>query len=96
MLPKTVEQISNGSIHIQRVRCGKANCKCKLGNFHLAFYFFSRINGKFHKFYIRKSELKHFALLVETATMQRKRNRILRNNSSEMFRQFSLTLRENS
>jgi hypothetical protein len=94
MLPKTADQISNGGIYSQRVRCGKSNCRCSKGYFHEAFYFFTRLHGKLLKFYIRTAELNQFSAMVAKATSARKQSgRILRENG-EMLRGFRQQLRE--
>lgn len=73
MLPKTAEQIQNGGLYIQRVRCGKSNCKCARGESHTAYYFFTRHNGKLIKFYVRKSDVAAFSKLVNLASIERLR-----------------------
>ncbi len=72
MLPKTASEIQNGGLYLQRVRCGKQNCKCARGESHTAYYFFTRRGRKLTKFYIRKSELKSFATLANQAAEERK------------------------
>jgi len=56
MLPKNAAEISNGDVYLQQIRCGKPNCKCVRGELHTAYYFFTRVNGKLTKTYIRKSQ----------------------------------------
>ncbi len=37
MLPKTADEITNGGVYVQAVRCGKASCKCVRGETHTGF-----------------------------------------------------------
>jgi hypothetical protein len=47
-----------GTIHEQKVRCGKPNCKCTRGEPHRAYYRFRRgPEGRLRKAYVRLSEL---------------------------------------
>lgn len=46
-----------GTIHEQRVRCGKANCRCARGEPHRAFYRFWREDGRLRKAYVRRADL---------------------------------------
>lgn len=94
MLPKTAAQIANGGIYEQRVRCGKSNCKCSQGSFHLAFYFFTRWNRKLIKFYVRKADLIEFSSLVNQATTERRNGRRVLQGNLEMLRGIRLDLRE--
>jgi hypothetical protein len=59
MLPKILSLAGrNGSLHTQRVRCGKANCKCVRGELHEGYhYFFSRIGGRQFKVYVRRTDV---------------------------------------
>ena len=50
-LPKT------GSIHLQRVRCGKAGCRCARGERHAAHYLFWREGGRLRKRYVPAAEV---------------------------------------
>ncbi len=81
MLPKTANEIQNGGLYSQRVRCGKANCKCARGEFHSAFYFFTRCNGKLVKFYVRKADVEAFSELVDSASVGRLQRRQLAQSS---------------
>lgn len=75
MLPKTIDEMTNGGVYVQAVRCGKSNCHCTHGTRHTAFYFFTRRNGKRLKFYIRKTELNDFFKLANSAKEKRQRRR---------------------
>lgn len=94
MLPKTSQEIQNGRVYAQAVKCGKSNCRCSYGAAHEAFYFFTRRNGKFLKFYVRKSEVQRFSRLVEQAVAERKRQRRITQENMELLREFRLSLRE--
>lgn len=74
-LPKTASQIDNGGLYLQRVRCGKPNCKCARGELHTAYYFFTRRRGKLTKTYVRKAEVEEFSRLVEEAADRRREKR---------------------
>ena len=55
-LVETLHKI--GSVHAQRVRCGKPNCRCARGELHGPyFYHFFRENGRLRKRYLRPSEV---------------------------------------
>ncbi len=83
-LPKTASDIQNGGLYLQRVRCGKRNCKCARGETHSAYYFFARRSGKLTKTYVRKSEVKMFSELVKTATNERAERRQVSRSSREL------------
>ena len=93
MLPKTVNEILNGGIYQQRIRCGKANCHCASGERHLGYYFFTRINGKLRKKYIRKKELENFSKLTDQASLNRKRYRQTARATAELSKKLSSILR---
>lgn len=94
MLPKTASEIQNGGLYLQRVRCGKANCKCALGETHSAYYFFTRRGRKLTKFYIRKSELKSFAALTIQAVEERKAVRLTTKSNQQLLKNLRQLLRE--
>lgn len=48
----------SGSLHRQRVRCGKANCKCAGGELHEAYYFYFWMYTRTLKFYVRRADVK--------------------------------------
>ncbi len=93
-LPKTGEEIANGGLYLQRVRCGKQNCKCARGETHLAYYFFTRRGGKLIKFYIRKSEIEGFAGLVHQSVSDRKQNRQTSKSNFVLLKEMRQILRE--
>ncbi len=94
MLPKTADEIENGGLYSQRVRCGKRNCKCARGETHTAFYFFTRRNRKLVKTYIRKSEMKAFSEMVDLANVERTQKRMFMKESSELLKQLRESVRE--
>jgi hypothetical protein len=44
-----------GSIVLEKVRCGKRNCRCSRGHFHQAFYLHFYQSGKVRRKYLSKS-----------------------------------------
>ena len=66
-LPKMLWEVRNGGVYLQRVRCGKRNCKCVSGDGHPAYYFISRENGRQTKTYVPKSEVKRLMNLIDRA-----------------------------
>lgn len=96
MLPKTTAEIQNGGVYSQRVRCGKANCKCACGETHIAYYFFTRRDGKLTKTYVRKAELKEFSRLVRQASGERKYRRQNTRTDSDVLKQLRQALSEHA
>lgn len=95
MLPKMADQIDNGGIYTQSIRCGKATCKCERGETHTAFYFFYRMKGKLIKRYVRKAEVAEFSKLVEQAAFQRHQKRQAVKKSIELLKAFRASLWQN-
>ncbi len=93
-LPKTIGEITTGGVYLQRVRCGKSNCKCARGDTHTAYYFFASRDGKLTKTYIRKSQVKAFSRLVDRAAAERKRQRRTDKSGWDSLRQLRQSLRE--
>ena len=94
MLPKTTAEIPNGGLYLQRVRCGKTNCRCARGELHTAFYFFTRHNGKLIKIYVRKAEVKTFTQIANQATLNRLQRRLAEKESNKLFRHLRETVHE--
>ena len=94
VLPKTIGEIANGGLYLQRVRCGKQNCKCARGESHLAYYFITRRAGKFVKIYIRKAEIKEFAGLVRQANANREMHRKTSKSNFALLKEMRQMLRE--
>lgn len=95
MLPKTADAVGNGGVYAQSVKCGKRNCKCSRGELHRGlYYFFTRINGKLIKTYVRKSQVKELSELVSQAMRDRKHIRQASKESTELLRELRAALRE--
>jgi hypothetical protein len=94
MLPKTIAEILNGGVYIQQVRCSKHNCKCARGHLHIAYYFFTRQEGKLRKFYVRKNELESFRALVDLAVEEKKRARRTLQAEQQWLKKLRQSLRE--
>jgi hypothetical protein len=56
-LIETLPKNGKGTVHRQRVRCGKQRCRCRHGEPHLAFYLFWREGGKLRKRHIPRSDV---------------------------------------
>ena len=95
VLPKIADEIHNGGVYAQSVRCGKPNCKCSSGNTHSAYYFFTRHNGKLTKFYIRKAEIVGFSSLVKQATAKARDQRQAVRSANELLKTFRISLMDN-
>jgi hypothetical protein len=95
LLPKIDVSYSNGGIYLQRVRCGKSNCKCARGETHTAYYYFARVNGKLRKTYVRKADLEELSELVDEAKFNRDRRRTVLKEANESVRETRRYLREN-
>lgn len=93
-LPKIIEEITTGGVYLQRVRCGKNNCKCARGETHTAYYFFASRNGKLTKTYIRKAQVKAFSRLVARAIAERQRQKQSDKSGWDSLRQLRQSLRE--
>ena len=94
VLPKTAGEIQNGGLYLQRVRCGKANCKCARGEPHTAFYFFTRRHRKLVKIYVRKSEIDEFVHLIVKATTERKERRQMAKTDLDLLKELRQVLHE--
>lgn len=95
VLPKTADEIQNGGVYVQAVRCGKATCKCSSGDTHSAYYFFTRRNGKLNKFYIRKADIVGFSLLVDQAIAEARRRRQAVKGANDLLKTFRVSLMDN-
>ena len=94
MLPKTTSEIQNGGVYLQRVRCGKQNCKCARGETHSAYYFFTRRCGKLVKIYIRKADVEAFSELVNFASVERTQRRQSARSSRALLKRLRESVRE--
>lgn len=73
MLPKILRLTGgNGSLHTQRVRCGKANCRCARGELHEGYhYFFSRFGGRQFKVYVRRADVPAVRAVIQARAVRR-------------------------
>ncbi len=94
VLPKTTDEITNGGLYLQRVRCGKQNCKCARGEMHPAYYFFTRRNGKLVKFYVRKADVEAFSEMVNLASVERAQRRQSAQSSGALLKRLRESVRE--
>ena len=94
LLPQTADGITNGGVYLQRRRCGKKNCWCACGEYHTGFYFIRRINGKFTKTYIRNSEVKAFAEIVNQSRALKAEKRTSTKQSNELLKRLRQSSRE--
>lgn len=95
MLPKKIDQISNGGVYHQAVKCGKANCRCSRGELHSGYYyFFTRMERRLKKIYIPKQMVNAVADLAENAAATRRAARHMTSESLGKLREFRMRLRE--
>jgi hypothetical protein len=95
MLPKTTDEIANGGLYRQAVRCGKDQCRCASGVLHEGyFYFIRRVGGRLRKTYVPKDQVVEFAKLVKEARSSRGSQRMIRRSSSELLAEMKGRLRE--
>lgn len=94
VLPKTTSEISNGGVYLQRVRCGKQNCKCARGETHSAYYFFTRRCGKLIKIYVRKADVEAFSELVNYASVERTQRLQSARSSGSLLKRLRESVRE--
>lgn len=73
LLPKTPDEIANGGVYRQLVRCGKNSCRCRrAGENHVAFYLLIRVDGIQRKKYVPKAAVPSIIAMVSAARTQRK------------------------
>src|SRR5471030_3248551 len=95
VLPKTAAEIVNGGLYLQAVRCGKSGCRCASGELHTGYhYFFTRVNGKLHKYYVPKDAIDSFSELVNKATAQRRSEIRNYQQSRHLLKKMRATVRE--
>jgi hypothetical protein len=95
VLPKMDFWIANGSLHKQKVRCGKPNCRCAKGQYHTAYYFFARVQGKLRKSYIPKYLVEEFLQKLEECTRWKRELREITRESKRLLKEYRASLREN-
>lgn len=73
MLPKILSLAAGeGSLQAQRVRCGKANCRCARGELHEGYhYFFSRVGGRQFKVYVRRKDVPAVQAAIRARVVRR-------------------------
>ncbi len=94
MLPKMVEEIENGGVYAQKVRCGKSNCRCAAGELHQAHYFIRRINGRQRKTHIPKADVERLTYLAWRARKDRKDRVKTARRARKLLTEFGGRLRE--
>jgi hypothetical protein len=52
-----ISDLQPGHVQQRRVRCGKANCKCRRGELHSAYYHVWHADGRRFQCYVRRSEI---------------------------------------
>ena len=70
--PKPLPKTLVGTVHAQRVRCGKPACRCARGQGHLAYYRFWREDGRLRKQYVRRAELESVRAACEARRRERR------------------------
>ena len=77
MLPKNLRLAGcKGSPQAQRVRCGKANCRCVRGELHEGYhYFFTRIGGRQFKVYVRREDVTAMREVIRARAARRAQGR---------------------
>jgi hypothetical protein len=83
---ETLPKIGEGTVHRQRVRCGKPRCRCRHGEPHLAFYLFWHEGGKLRKRHIPRSDVD---AVRAACTARRDRERRERQELQAWRRQYS-------
>ena len=96
MLPKTFEEVENGGLYQQSIRCGKSNCRCASGDLHQGyFYFIRRIDGRLRKTYVPKSQAENIATLIREARNERAAERSTRISDRALLAELRARFREN-
>jgi hypothetical protein len=93
MLPKTPQEIINGGVYLQRVRCGKRNCRCARGEHHEAHYFIYRDGGRQMKLYLRGAEVETMKELVASSRHEKRLHRLALRQSCNALREARYLLR---
>jgi len=95
MLPKKANEIENGGVYQQAVRCGKKGCRCASGDLHEGYYYFiRRVGGRLRKSYVPKQHVDRIVSLVEQARQNRQIERATRLTDRELLSQLRGRLRE--
>lgn len=94
MLPKMVDKLTNGGVYLQKVRCGKANCRCSGGDLHEAYYFFRRVDGKMRKSYVPRDDVDEIRSIIAGSRAIRLLSRRIRTESIQMLKKVKLMNQE--
>jgi hypothetical protein len=94
MLPTTVDEIRNGGVYLQYVRCGKKNCRCANGQRHKAHYLFLREKGKMRKVYVPAHRVEGIKDLIEQARTNRQNKRLASKQSTTKLSSLRVILRD--
>lgn len=95
-LPKILDLLAHsGSLHRQRVRCGKPNCKCVRGQLHEGYYYvyFWSPSGPW-KHYVRRADVPAVRHAIAERVRERAEWRALLNGARGVVRQIVFTIRE--
>ncbi|MFL6229034.1 MAG: DUF6788 family protein [Pyrinomonadaceae bacterium] len=93
-LPKILEMAAaTGSLHAQRVRCGKSNCKCARGEPHVAYYFFWSTPGGVRKHYVRRADVPAVCAAVEQRRCRRAAFRNLVRRAETVLREMRASMK---
>ncbi len=72
-LPKILTLASGkGSLQVQRVKCGKHNCRCARGELHKGYYFFLWTPTGMLKFYVRREDVPAVRAVIEERVRRRR------------------------
>lgn len=95
LLPKTLEEVTNGGIYQQRVRCGKDNCHCRSGDLHEGYYYFiRRVGGRLRKTYVPPNLVERLKALVGNSRRVRQVERSVLAANRKLFSEMSKKLRD--
>ncbi len=84
MLPKMTAGLT-GSIHAERKRCGRPNCRCARGRMHGPYsYLYWREDGRLRKRYIRAADTRCIRAAVAGANWLRPRPWRVRRAQAEL------------
>lgn len=95
-LPKILDLVAHsGSLHRQRVRCGKPNCKCARGELHEGYYYlyFWSSSGP-RKLYVRRAYVPAVRRAIAERVQERAEWRAELNKARGVLRQIVFTIRE--
>lgn len=95
MLPKTADDVLNGGVYLQRVRCGKPNCHCVDGELHGGYYYFVRREGtRIVKSYVPKHRMRHMTAVINEAREARRWRRRIDSLSTSTLKEMRSLIRD--